>query len=121
MQRTIPQLFETSVARFGRNVMMWEKKGEQYKGTTYVECKTLARNFAGGLISLGVERGIALRWSQRDATIGLFRNWASFIPAPSMSRCPSRSTNYPISSSALRIPGAAWSLSREHSLQKSAG
>ena len=57
MQRTIPQLFETSVAQYVSNIMMWEKKGERYKGTTYVEGKTLARNFAGGLISLGIERG----------------------------------------------------------------
>ncbi|MFZ1976590.1 MAG: AMP-binding protein, partial [Bacteroidota bacterium] len=57
MQRTIPQLFETSVAQYVSNIMMWEKKGERYEGTTYLEGKTLARNFAGGLISLGIERG----------------------------------------------------------------
>ncbi len=41
MQRTIPQLFETSAARFASNIMMWEKTGERYKGTTYEEAKGL--------------------------------------------------------------------------------
>ena len=57
MQRTIPQLFETSAAHYASNVMMWEKKGERYQGTTYREGKRLARNFAAGLMSAGIERG----------------------------------------------------------------
>jgi long-chain acyl-CoA synthetase len=50
-------MFETSAARYAANIMMWEKKEDRYRGTTYAESRTLVRNFAAGLLRMGVERG----------------------------------------------------------------
>jgi long-chain acyl-CoA synthetase len=57
VQRTIPQLFEESVARFPDNVMMWEKKEGAYKGSTYRELRQRVYEAAAGLIDLGVQKG----------------------------------------------------------------
>ena len=40
-QRTLPQLFEDSVAKYPNNILMWEKKGDWYNGTMYREMQTL--------------------------------------------------------------------------------
>jgi long-chain acyl-CoA synthetase len=55
--RTLPRLFENSVARFSGNVQMLEKRGERYEGTTYAEMRVLVHRFAAGLMSLGLEKG----------------------------------------------------------------
>ncbi|MGA3246080.1 MAG: AMP-binding protein [Bacteroidota bacterium] len=55
--RTIPRLFEDSVQKFSQKVMMWEKKGDAYKGSTYREIQESVHAFAAGLIGLGVEKG----------------------------------------------------------------
>jgi long-chain acyl-CoA synthetase len=57
MNRTIPYLFESSVATFPRNVMMWEKKGEKYEGAVYTEIHAKVTAFAAGLMSLGIQKG----------------------------------------------------------------
>jgi hypothetical protein len=44
MQRTLPQLFENSVAKYPNNILMWEKKGDSYKGTTYREMHTFGNS-----------------------------------------------------------------------------
>ncbi len=56
-ERTIPRLFETSVRAFPDNVMMWEKRGARYAGTSYREMRALVRRFAAGLRSLGLGKG----------------------------------------------------------------
>lgn len=56
-ERTIPRMFEKSVSRYSDNVLMKEKTGNVYEGTTYSEMKTLVHNFAAGLISLGIKKG----------------------------------------------------------------
>ena len=56
-QRTLPQLFEDSVTKYPDNILMWEKEGEVYKGTTYREMQTLVYQCAAGLLSLGVNKG----------------------------------------------------------------
>ncbi len=56
-QRTIPQMFEESVTRFASNVMMWEKKGEKYEGTTYREIQRAVHECATGLMGLGIGKG----------------------------------------------------------------
>jgi long-chain acyl-CoA synthetase len=56
-QRTLPQLFEDSVKKFGKNVFMWEKRTEKYEGTTYAEMQTLVHEFAAGLLVLGLKKG----------------------------------------------------------------
>lgn len=55
--RTIPRLFEDSVQKFSQKIMMWEKKTDAYKGTTYREIQESVHAFAAGLIGLGVEKG----------------------------------------------------------------
>jgi long-chain acyl-CoA synthetase len=57
IQRTLPQLFEDSVKKYPNNILMWEKKGDSYKGTTYREMQTLVYQCASGLIHLGINKG----------------------------------------------------------------
>ncbi|RPI06347.1 MAG: long-chain fatty acid--CoA ligase [Ignavibacteriae bacterium] len=56
-QRTLPQLFEDSVAKYPGNTLLWEKKGDSYKGTSYRELQTLVHQCAAGLLQLGVNKG----------------------------------------------------------------
>ena len=56
-QRTLPQLFEDSVARFADQVLMLEKKTDKYEGTTYTQMRGLVHQFAAGLLSLGIQKG----------------------------------------------------------------
>jgi long-chain acyl-CoA synthetase len=84
--RTLPQLFERSVERYGGNVMMWEKKGINYRGSTYVEMQSMIHRCAAGLLSLGVDRGMraALLSEGRNdwitAELGLLFNGAICVP-----------------------------------------
>ncbi|MGA7159998.1 MAG: AMP-binding protein [Bacteroidota bacterium] len=55
-QKTIPQLFETSVEKYGNNILLWEKRGEKYEGTTYGEIHNRAYQFAAGLLSIGIKK-----------------------------------------------------------------
>lgn len=50
-------MFEDSAARYASNVMMWEKRGDSYKGTTYAEIRKLVHHCACGLLSLGIQHG----------------------------------------------------------------
>lgn len=56
-QRTLPQLLEDSSKKFADNTLMWEKKTDNYVGTTYAEIKNLVYKFAAGLISQGIQKG----------------------------------------------------------------
>ena len=56
-QRTLPQMFAESVARYASNIMMWEKKGESYQGATYRQMQEAVHECAAGLMSLGVNKG----------------------------------------------------------------
>ena len=56
-QRTLPQLFEDSVARFADQILMLEKKSDRYEGTTYAHMRELVHQFAAGLLSLGIRKG----------------------------------------------------------------
>jgi len=69
--RTLPQLFETSAGRFADAVMMLEKRGARYEGTTYAAMRVLVRRFAAGLMSLGLEKGdrVALVSEGRNAWV----------------------------------------------------
>ena len=55
--RTLPRLFETSADRFAGGVMMLERRGGRYEGTTYAEMRVRVHRFAAGLLSLGLEKG----------------------------------------------------------------
>lgn len=56
-ERSLPQLFEDSAAKFPRNILVWEKTGDAYRGFTYSEMKERVRLFAAGLLSLGLGKG----------------------------------------------------------------
>jgi long-chain acyl-CoA synthetase len=56
-QRTLPGLFEDSVAAFPDNVLIWEKSGPRYEPTTYSGMRPLVHRFAAGLMSLGLGKG----------------------------------------------------------------
>ncbi len=55
--RTIPQLFETSVQKYGANILLWEKREEKYEGTTYRETRDMVYQFAAGLLGIGIHKG----------------------------------------------------------------
>jgi long-chain acyl-CoA synthetase len=56
-QRTLPSLFEESVQKYSGNILLWEKKLDSYHGSTYAEIHTRVRNFAAGLMSIGITSG----------------------------------------------------------------
>ena len=56
-QKTIPQLFETSVDKFGPNILLWEKHGETYEGITYRKAHEKVVRFAAGLLGIGIKKG----------------------------------------------------------------
>lgn len=56
-ERTLPQLFETSVIKYSGNIFAWEKKSDSYQGTTYLEIQPLVHQCAAGLMTLGIEKG----------------------------------------------------------------
>jgi len=84
--RTLPQLFEDSVAKYADNILMWEKKGDSYKGTTYREMRALVYQCAAGLIHLGVQKGdrLALISEGRNdwliAELGILYSGAINVP-----------------------------------------
>ena len=55
--RTIPQLFEHSVSQYPANTILWEKKHDAYRGTTYSELQTLVHRCAAGLLSMDIRKG----------------------------------------------------------------
>ena len=57
MNYTLPILFEQSVAKFANNILMWEKIGDKYQGTSYKEMQKLIHKFAGGLIQMNLQKG----------------------------------------------------------------
>ncbi len=54
---SLPQLFEASVKKFPDNVLLWEKKNTEYRGTSYTEAYERVVRLAAGFLSLGLERG----------------------------------------------------------------
>ena len=55
--RTIPRLFTSSVEAFPDHIMMMEKKGTAYTGSTFRDIQTLVHQCAAGLLSLGLQKG----------------------------------------------------------------
>ena len=84
--KTLPEMFEDCVTRHGSNVMMWEKRENAYRGTSYREMQTLVHRCAAGLIDLGVRKGdrIALLSEGRNdwvtAELGMLYAGAVDVP-----------------------------------------
>jgi long-chain acyl-CoA synthetase len=69
IHKTLPWLFEESVRKYPENILIWEKSGSQYEGTSYIKLKELVYNFSAGLIQLGLKSG------DRAALISEGRNY----------------------------------------------
>jgi len=57
MEKTIINLFEKSVEKFGNNTFLWEKKTTVFEPLTYNQTKEQVYRFAAGLMQLGVLPG----------------------------------------------------------------
>lgn len=55
--KTIIELFETSVSKYGNNVYLWEKRTDKYETTTYAETREQVLKFGAGLMALGFGKG----------------------------------------------------------------
>jgi len=56
MERTIIDLFEKSVEKFGNNTFLWEKKTTVFEPLTYNQTKEKVYRFTAGLLQTGVQR-----------------------------------------------------------------
>ncbi len=56
-ERTLVQMFEASVQKYGDNILMWEKKTDRYEGTTYKDIHRSVCRFAAGLLDYGIRKG----------------------------------------------------------------
>lgn len=85
-ERTLPRLFEESVAAYPENVLIWEKRGSRYEPTSFTEMRGLVRRFAAGLMSLGLGRGdraALISEGRRDwivAELGILSTGAVNVP-----------------------------------------
>jgi long-chain acyl-CoA synthetase len=57
MKRTIIDLFEESVSKYGSKDFLLEKHNGKFEPTSYNETKSLALKIGAGLAALGIERG----------------------------------------------------------------
>jgi len=57
MEKTIINLFEKSVEKFGKNTFLWEKKASTFEPQTYNQTKEQVYRLAAGLIKLDVKPG----------------------------------------------------------------
>jgi len=86
VKRTLPYLLEQSTEKFSGNILMWEKKTDSYKGTTYREIRERVHHFAAGLLSLGIKKGdrVALIAEGRNdwvvAELGILYTGAINVP-----------------------------------------
>ncbi|MDR1673814.1 MAG: AMP-binding protein [Bacteroidales bacterium] len=55
--KTITQLFEECVARYGNNPFLWEKKTDCFEPTTYRQTWEQVQRLAAGLLQLGMKMG----------------------------------------------------------------
>ena len=55
MKKTLIDLFEESVAKYGDNTFLLEKKTTKFEPTTYKEAYEEALAVGAGLVSMGVE------------------------------------------------------------------
>ena len=57
MKRTIIDLFEESVSKYGSKEFLLEKHNGKFEPTTYNQTKSLALKIGAGLVAMGIERG----------------------------------------------------------------
>jgi len=57
LMKTLISLFEEVAAEHAGSPLLWEKQNRQYTATTYAETREQVRQFAAGLLNLGVQKG----------------------------------------------------------------
>ena len=57
MKRTIIDLFEESVSKYGSKEFLLEKHNGKFEATTYAETRDIAIKVGAGLVAMGIERG----------------------------------------------------------------
>jgi len=57
MEKTIPNLFESSSQKFSNNPLIYEKKSGKYSPATFQEIRSEVHNIARGLKDLGLKKG----------------------------------------------------------------
>ena len=57
MEKTIINLFETSVEKYKDNTFLWEKKTTVFEPLTYSQTKEQVYRFAAGLLQIGIQPG----------------------------------------------------------------
>lgn len=67
--RTIPELFEEGVKKFGNNPFLWEKKTDAFVSSSYAQVKDEVYQIAAGLAIIGLNKG------ERIALISEARNY----------------------------------------------
>jgi len=55
--KTLISLFEEKAGEHASRPLLWEKQNGQYTATTYAETREQVRQFAAGLLNLGVQKG----------------------------------------------------------------
>jgi long-chain acyl-CoA synthetase len=55
--KTIPELFEGSVAKFHDNALVWEKMDGKYQKITFAEIRERVYNLAAALMKMGIQKG----------------------------------------------------------------
>ena len=86
MKKTIINLFEESVEKFGNNTFLWEKKTTVFEPITFNETKEQVYRLAAGLIQIGVKPGdkIALLSEGRNdwiiGELGILYTGAGNVP-----------------------------------------
>jgi len=85
-EHTLVQVFEKSARDYAEHFLMWEKKNDEYKGTTYKDIKTQVEKCAAGLLDYGIQKGdrIALISEGRNewviAELGILYTGAIDVP-----------------------------------------
>ncbi len=55
--KSLPHFFEESVRKYSGNVLLWEKRSSEYRGSTYKEVHDRVISYAAGLLDAGLEKG----------------------------------------------------------------
>ncbi len=87
MKKTIIDLFEDSVVKYGAKTFLLEKKHRAFEPTTYAETREQALETGAGLAATGIRPGDKVAILRRGAMHGSLRNWASSMPGRSACRC----------------------------------
>jgi len=86
MEKTIIDLFERSVEKYGNNTFLWEKKTAVFEPLTYSQTKEQVYRLAAGLMQMGVRHGdrVALLSEGRNdwiiAELGILYTGACNVP-----------------------------------------